>query len=262
MTTATQTWTEEFVEIAGGRVHLLRGGNGDPALVLHHDIGNPGWTPFYESLARRHTVLVPEHPGWGQSDRPTWMRSVRDVAVAYQWLLANQGIDRVSLIGLGFGGWIAAEMATMAPRQVSRLVLVGAMGVQPLKGEIFDQSLVSTTEYVTEGLHDPAVLARVFGEEVSSDQLEAWEIHREMAFRIAWKPYMFSQTLPHLLGGVRAPALLVWGDDDRIVPRACAERYQSALPNTRLEIVPGCGHFVDLEKPDELDRLVSTFSRG
>ena len=46
-----------------------------------------------------------------------------------------------------------------------------------------------------------------------------------MTFRIAWKPYMYSQTLPHLLGGVRAPALVVWGDEDRIVPRSCGERY-------------------------------------
>ena len=66
--------------------------------------------------------------------------------------------------------------------------------------------------------------ARIYGE-VSTDQLVAWDLCREMCFRIAWKPYMYSQTLPHLLGGVRAPALVVWGDDDKIVPRSAGELY-------------------------------------
>ena len=60
--------------------------------------------------------------------------------------------------------------------------------------------------------------------------------------------------LAHLLGGVRTPALVVWGDDDRIVPRSAADAYMRALPSARLEIVPACGHLVDMEKPDELAR--------
>src|SRR5919198_4220224 len=130
-TVATPTCSEEFVEVAGERVHLLRGGVGDPLLILHHDIGNPGWLPFYEDLARRFAVYVPSHPGYGQSSRPNWMRSVRDVAIVYQWLLADLQLEAVSLVGLGFGGWVAAEMATMAPRAFRRLVLGGAMGPQP-----------------------------------------------------------------------------------------------------------------------------------
>ena len=104
----------------------------------------------------------------------------------------------------------------------------------------------------------PSVFERVYGN-VSTDQLEAWDIAREMCFRTAWKPYMYSLGLPHLLGGVQAPALVVWGDDDRIVPRSTADAYVRALPSARLEIVPDCGHLVDMEKPDELARLVSAF---
>ena len=255
MTGSASTCIEEFVSVAGGNVHLLRGGTGEPLLVLHHDIGNPGWLPFHDALARRFTVYVPSHPGFGRSDRPLWMRSVRDIAVVYQWLLADLDVQRPALLGLGFGGWIAAEMATMAPREFARLVLVGAMGVQPRQGEIFDQSLVHTVDYIRTGLHDPTAFDRIFGDP-DTDQLEAWEINREMTFRIAWKPYMYSQTLPHLLGGVRAPALVVWGDDDRIVPRECGEQYAAALPNARLDIIPACGHFADLEQPEELARRV------
>ena len=256
MSTATPTWTEDFVPVAGEQLHVLRGGMGEPLIILHHDIGNPGWLPFYERLAARFAVSVPSHPGYGRSTRPAWMRSVRDVAVAYQWLLSDLGIEQPTLLGLGFGGWIAAEMATMAPRAVKRLILVGAMGVQPPEGEIFDQALVHLMDYIRTGLYDPRVFDDVFGAEPDTDQLEQWEVNREMTFRLAWKPYMFSQTLPYLLGGVRAPALIVWGDDDRIVPISCGERYAQLLRQARREVIPDCGHFVDLEKPEELARLI------
>jgi pimeloyl-ACP methyl ester carboxylesterase len=80
-----------------------------------------------------------------------------------------------------------------------------------------------------------------------------------MCFRIAWKPYMYSQTLPHLLGGVKAPALVVWGEDDRIVPRSAGELYAAALPSARFEIVPAAGHCLEMEKPEALSRLAVQF---
>jgi 2-hydroxy-6-oxonona-2,4-dienedioate hydrolase len=70
---------------------------------------------------------------------------------------------------------------------------------------------------------------------------------------------MYSQTLPHLLGAVRAPALVVWGDDDRVVPRSAAARYVEALPKAKLEIVKASGHCVDMEQPDALVRLIVDF---
>lgn len=240
-------------------MHLLRGGSGDPLLVLHHDIGNPGWLPFYQRLAERFDVIVPSHPGYDRSSRSSWMRSVRDVAIAHQWLLAALQLERVSLVGLGFGGWIAAEMATMAPRSFRRLVLVGAMGIQPTEGEILDQALVSYVDYARVGFHDQRAFEQIFGREPSTDQLETWDINRETTFRIAWKPYMYSQTLPHLLGGIAGPALVVWGRDDRIVPPSCGERYARSLPNARLVMIEACGHCVEMERPDDLAKLVTEF---
>ena len=257
MTTVTG-WTETTVEVAGIRLHLARAGSGRPAVVLHHDIGSPDRLDFYDALARRFAVLVPHHPGYGKSERPSWLRSVRDVAVIYQWLLGELAIERPSLIGLGFGGWIAAEMATMAPTALHRLVLVGAMGLKPPEGDIFDQAIVNYIDYARTGFRDQAAFARIYGE-VTTDQLVAWDICREMCFRIAWKPYMYSQTLPHLLGGVKARALVVWGDDDRIVPRSAGELYAAALPDARFEVVPEAGHCVEMEQPEALARLVDRF---
>ena len=252
-------WAESTIEIAGTKIHVTRGGKGAPALVLHRDTGTIERSSFHDELAKSADVIVPHHPGWGHSARPGWMRSVRDVAVMHRGLLAELGIEQAALIGLGFGGWIAAEMATMAPGDVARLVLVGPMGIKPSEGDILDQAIISYIDYARAGFHDQKRFDKIYGGEPSTDQLEAWDIAREMCFRIAWKPYMYSQTLPHLLGSVKAPALIVWGDKDKIVPVSTAKRYVGALPNAKLEVIENCGHCVDLEQPERLAGLVSSF---
>lgn len=256
------TWISETIPIAGVRLDLARAGAGPPVLVLHHDIGRPERAPFDEALARHFTVLAPSHPGYDGSERPEWMRSVRDVAVVYQRLLAERDAGAVSLVGLGFGGWIAAEMAVMAPRAVRRLVLVGAMGVKPERGQIADQALLSYIDYARLGFADQSAFDGLFGADPPTALLERWDLNREMTFRIAWKPYMYNPTLPHLLGGLTTPALCVWGRDDRIVPLECGERYVKSLARARLEVVEGAGHFVDMEKPRELAELVTGFLGG
>ncbi|HEY7205346.1 MAG TPA: alpha/beta hydrolase [Methylomirabilota bacterium] len=258
-TLTTLAWNTETLAVAGSSVRLRTAGRGAPLLVLHHDIGTPEQLPFYDALAQRFTVLLPSHPGYDGSERPVWMRSVRDVAVTYQALLAAKGLADVSLVGLGFGGWIAAEMATMSPRTFRRLVLVGAMGVKPGAGEILDQALVSYIDYVRAGFEDQAAFDRLFSPDPSTPQLEQWDLNREMTFRIAWKPYMYSPTLPPLLGGVPTPALIVQGSRDRIVPPVCAEQYARALPKSRLAVVDGGGHFLDMEQPDALAKLIIQF---
>ena len=252
-------WAERTVEIAGTTVHVTRSGKGPPVLVLHRDIGLPATSWFQNELTKSSDVIVPHHPGWEGSRRTEWMRSVRDLAVMYRGLLAELKIQNAVLIGLGFGGWIAAEMATMAPSDVAKLVLVAPMGLKPSQGDILDQAIVSYIDYARAGFHDQMAFDGVYGGEPSTDQLEAWDIAREMCFRIAWKPYMYSQTLLHLLKSVKVPTLVVWGDKDRIVPPSTADRYLTVLPHAKLEVIKDCGHCIDLERPECLARLVGPF---
>jgi len=251
-------WTETVKEIAGTKVYLKRAGSGRTVLVLHHDIGTPENLPFYDALAAKFDVIVPHHPGWGKSERPQWLRHPRDIAAMSAWLLAEVGAKDVSLVGLGFGGWIAAEMASLAPEAYRRMVLVAPMGIKPPEGYIADQAIVSYLDYPKSGFHDEAAFAAVYGD-VSTDQLEQWDICREMSFRTAWKPYMYNQTLPHLLGGVRSPALVIWGDDDQIVPISAGHAYTKALRNATMTTVAQCGHFAEMEKPNEVAKLTSDF---
>ena len=262
MTTTAPSFTDELVEVGFGKVHLMKGGAGRPLVVFQDDLGSPGWLPFYGQLARRFTVYVPSHPGFGKSERPAWMRNVRDLAIAHGWLFKVLGIDSTAVVGLGFGGWVAAEMATMSLHLFNHIVLVGAVGLQPPDGEIVDQFLLSGEEYVKLCFHDAAKFEELYGSEPTVDQREVWEVNREMAIRLAWKPYMFNQSLPHLLGCVDTPTLIVRSNEDRVVPPSCAQRYLDTLSNARLELMEGCGHCVDAEKPDELARIITGFVTG
>jgi pimeloyl-ACP methyl ester carboxylesterase len=254
--------SESFVELAGLKVHLYKGGAGAPLLVLDHDIGTPGWVAFYEELARHFTVYVPEHPGFGRSERPAWMRSVREMAIVYLWLLREMGLERIAAVGLGFGGWIAADIAMMSHRQFSKMVLVNPMGIQPERGEILDQFIINTIDYIRAGFADQGKYLMVFAEKPGIEQLEAWEINREMTTRIAWKPYMFEQAMPHLARAIGTPTLILHSRQNRIVPANCAERYAASIPGARLRMLDGCGHFAELEKPEELANLVRDFVIG
>jgi pimeloyl-ACP methyl ester carboxylesterase len=252
-------WTDSSYDLASTKLHLSRAGKGRPVLVLHHETGTLDRLPFYDLLAAHYHVIVPHHPGYSRSQRPEWMRSVRDIAVAYRGLLSDLKVSNASLVGLGFGGWIAAEMAGMAPADLSKLVLVGTMGIKPPQGDILDLAITGYLDYARAGFHDQKAFDKVYGTEPSIDQLEMWDICREMSFRIAWKPYMYSQTLPHLLGAVRVPSLIVWGDDDKVVPISAGRRFLSALPDARLEVIKACGHCIDMEQPDALAKLVTDF---
>ncbi len=253
------TAVESFVEVAGGKVQMMQGGSGRPLLILHHDVGNPGWLPFYDTLATDCLVYVPSHPGFGKSERPEWMRTIRDMAIVYEWLLNVLNVGPCPIIGLGLGGWIAAEMAMMCRHTLSHLVLVNAAGLQPREGEILDQFLINTIDYLRSGFENQDKYVELYTAEPSLDQLEQWEINREMTSRIAYKPYMYDPTLPHLIRGISTPTLIVWGAQNRIVPRICGEQYREAIRGARLEIVAGAGHFLEVEKPAELATMVKDF---
>ena len=257
MTTAVASHTERTLVVGGKNVRLLEGGSGPTVVVLHHSTGNPGWVPFYDELAKKFSVVVPDMPGYGQSDRPEWAREPRDIAILMNRLLEQLGSDSVTLVGLGLGGFIASEMATMNQTRLKSLVLVGAPGLQPENGEILDQMLIDFEEYVKSGFRDETQYHAVFGEELAPEIKQLWDFSREMTARITWKPYMFSRKMPNLLCEVTVPTLILHGDDDRVVPPVCAQQYAKLLPNAKVEVIPG-GHLVEYEDPAAVANLVAS----
>jgi pimeloyl-ACP methyl ester carboxylesterase len=253
----------QLVQAAGISTELRRAGRGAPLLFIHGEFGAPGWLESFARLSRHYEVIVPSLPGFGQSSRPDWIMDVRDLAAWVTWLARDLDLRLpLNVIGSSLGGWVAAEIATVAPQFAGKLVLVGAMGLKPEAGEIFDYFLESGVTGLRRAFHRPdqsGEFRRYWGRELSTEETDRIEQHREMTCRIAWKPYMHSLTLPHLLPSVRTPTLVVWGSGDAITPVSCGEIYARSIPGARLETIPDCGHLPEIEKPAEFVELVCDF---
>ena len=143
------------------------------------------------------------------------------------------------------------------------MILVGAAGIKPDIGEIFDIFLVTAEEYLDEVCLDNTAVPEfdtVRPAEPSPEQLEAWLVAREEACRLSWRPYMHYRGLPQLLGRVQnLPTLLIWGAQDGIVPVNAGELYQQAIKGSRLELIDNCGHRPEIEQTDEFLALVQGF---
>lgn len=252
-----------LVTAAGIRTELRRGGKGAALLVLHGELGMPGWLDAWAGLAEHYDVVVPSLPGYGGSERPDWIMGVHDLAAWVAWLARDLELKTpLYLVGCSLGGWVAAELASVAPQFIDKLVLVGAMGLKPERGEIFDYFLDGGLAGLRRAFHRPddaAEFKRYWGKEWSPEEADRVEQHREMTCRVAWKPYMHSLTLRHLLPGVRTPTLVLWGREDRIAPVECGELYANAIPRARLAVLPECGHMPEMEKPAEFVAAVRAF---
>ena len=263
MSTSSMIWTEGTTQVAGTGLHMIQGGDGEPLLVLHDEMGVQGRLAFSEQLTQNFNVLIPAHPGFGVSERLEWVMNMRDLAGWYLRVIEEMGLEKVNVLGFSLGGWLAAEMACQSPSSFNKMALVAPAGIKPPSGEILDMFLITADEYLDVSFHDKAATpeyATVCPEEPEPEQREQWEASREEACRLSWRPYMYHAALPHLLGRLQdLPTLLVWGEQDAVMPLSCGEAYQQAIAGSRLETLPNCGHHPELEKTEEFVGLIRSF---
>ena len=168
--------------------------------------------------------------------------------------------------GRGVPPQLAAEMATMCRHTFKSLTLVGAMGIKPPEGEILDMFLIVAKEYIEAGFLDPEgapEFRAICPEEPDPDQAEAWEVAREQASRLSWRPYAHYPALPQLLKGVKGlRSLIVWGNQDPVVPISAAHVYRDSLDGSQLALVDGCGHHPEIEKTDQFVLITREFLKG
>ena len=266
MTISPGVWTEEQVEVGGTKLLLHKAGTGEPLLILHGEMGHSGWMRFHQAMAQKYTLYLPRHPGFGGSDRLDWIMNMRDLAGWYLTALDDLGIAPVKVVGFSMGGWLAAEMATMHPNQFQKLVLVGALGVKPPSGEIFDMFLSVAKDYLTTSVLDPVntpEFQQLCPDDPSPAQVESWELAREEACRLGWRPYMYYPALPLLLQRLkRLSTLIVWGREDAIVPLSAGELYHRSIPGSSLVVLDKCGHQPQIEQAAHFAELIQDFLSG
>lgn len=251
--------TSERLEFEGGSVHLLRGGDGPPLLFLHGAGGAGLWNPFHGLLAEHASVFAPDAPGFGLSDMLPAVDGVDDLVYFYLELLDRLELERPTIVGHSFGGWCAAELAVHSPERVGRLVLLGPPGLRIPGHMPLDFFFLQPQEVPGVLFHDLDKASVMFGAEPSVDDI--LQAYKDMtaAARYAWHPFFNDPKLERRLHRVTAPTLVVCADDDKIVPRAQAERYAQRISGARLETVPACGHAMHLERPDVHADLVRGF---
>jgi pimeloyl-ACP methyl ester carboxylesterase len=254
--------TEEKLNVAGAELVMVKGGSGKPLLILHDELGYPGWMTWNETLAHERTLLMPLQPGYGKTPKLDWIMKYRDLAGFYSQVLREMKLDPIDVIGFSAGGFIAAEMVAADPRIFSKMVLVAPMGIKPAQGEIFDIFPITIRTHLRATVADPfktPEFAKLYGGEMTPEQFEAFEDARAEAARIGWEPYMHNPSLPHLLHGTKTPTLLVWGSADHVVPRGCIDAYKQAIPEARIAVINDVGHRPEIENSAEFESVVTKF---
>jgi pimeloyl-ACP methyl ester carboxylesterase len=256
------SFIEETVAAAGVELALLRGGSGKPLLILHDELGYPGWMAWNEKLAQDRTLLIPLQPGFGKTPRIDWIRSYRDLAGFYSQVLRELRLEPIDVIGFSAGGFIAAEMAAADPNIFSHMVLVAPMGIKPADGEIMDFFAVTVGNHLLATIADPVKspeFGKLYGGQMTPERFEAFEDARSETARIGWEPFMHNPSLPYLLRGLKTPTLLIWGTRDVIVPRGCVDAYRAVIPGAQVVEIEGVGHRPEIENVAEFDRTVRKF---
>ncbi|MCZ7437901.1 alpha/beta hydrolase [Micromonospora sp. WMMC241] len=224
-------------------------GHGRPVLLLHGGGGPTTVAPLGRHLARRAQTITPVHPGWDGTQRPSWLTGIDDLALAYLHLLHDRGLRDVLVVGSSLGGWIAAEMAVRdTAGLVTGLVLVDAVGIDVPGEPIQDFFALDPRSLAEHAWHDPDRFP-VDPAALAPEQQARQAANRETMRVLVGDPYMHDPKLRRRLGRVGVPALLLWGESDRIVTPAYGAAYAAALGDGRLVVVPEAGHLPHLENP-------------
>jgi pimeloyl-ACP methyl ester carboxylesterase len=229
-------------------VRLFRSGAGEPLLFLHGARGFPGWLPFFDALAAHYEVWVPEHPGFGTPDNAASIRDVADLAMYYLDFLDSLGTDCVHIVGHSLGGWTAAEVAVRNCTRLKSLTLIAPAGVRVKGVPVGDNFIWSPEEAVRNVYYDQSFADKILAHEPSEEEADRQLANRFMAARLGWQPRWFNPALERWLHRISVPTLVVWGENDKLLPSAYAAVWKRSVPDVRVEVVPECGHSPHIEK--------------
>lgn len=249
------------VDVAGHACRVWDKGSGSTVGYLAGFGGLPAWTPFLDRLSERHRVIVPSLPG--QPGAPAFrnLDSHLDWLVATQELLAAAGLAGADLIGVSVGGALAADVAAVWPDMVRRLVLVAPFGMFDPADPVTDVWAQRPGTAPGVLCDDPAIYTQLWERPEGEDPTE-WEIittrAMEAAARLLWP--VGDTRLARRLHRVRQDTLLLWGENDRVVPLSYARRFADAIAGTAtIETIAGAGHLADLDQPDAVADRVTAF---
>ncbi len=267
---------EKWVTAADTRVRYFQAGSGPP-LILLHGLGEAAviWYANVETLAREHTLYVPDLPGHGASAEPPWQYSLEGSIHFLEEFMNALGLQRASLVGNSLGGLLALALALEHPERVRRLVLEDAAGLgREVAGFLRFMSVPILGEFLVSHRRDATqwVLRKVFHNRAHVTERLITLIHEERSrpgnsaamlkmlragvSLLGIKP---SINLTPRLGELRTPTMVFWGREDRIFPLAHGKRAARLMPEGHLRIFEKCGHWPHLEVSQVFNRALLDF---
>jgi pimeloyl-ACP methyl ester carboxylesterase len=243
------------------RIRLMRGGAGEPLLYLHGASG-ANWLPSLQKLSKNFDVIVPEHPGFGESDTPAWLDNIHDLAYFYLDVLESLQLSGVHLVGNSLGGWIAAEIAVRSTQRLASLTLAGSAGLYVPGVTQVDSFLISEEQRLNNFFYDKNKAKEMISRVLHPDMEDTVLKNRQTTAKISWQPRSHDPHLAKWLHRIDVPTLLIWGDTDRLFPKEHAAAWQAAIPGAKLVTIPKCGHVPQIEQPDAFVAALEEFIGG
>ena len=251
---------EEWLSVGDIELEVIRRGTGRPVLLLHGMQNVDPRARFLDLLGRRAEIIAPSHPGFGHSARPADFDTVYDLVHLYLEVLDALPYERVTLVGLSFGGWLAAEIAIKCCHRIDRLVLVDAFGIKISDREtpdILDVFNTSPQEVQRRSWHDPGKWGPDFNA-MSDDEIVVRARNWDALCLYGWYPYMYNPQLKRWLRRITRPTLVLWGASDGIVKPSVGRAYSGLIPGSRFELIAEAGHHPEIEQPEAfVDRVVA-----
>jgi pimeloyl-ACP methyl ester carboxylesterase len=269
----------KHIEVDGARLAYLEVGpaEGEPVVLLHgYPANHRCWRHQIDALSEEHRVLAPDLLGYGDSDRPV------DLAFDYETEVARLGrtldalgLDSCNLFAHDYGGFLSLGFAEANPERVRRLAILNsraqrsfvprwyaAFGLVALVGRtpglralaarlpLAAANRRALAPLLRRGLIDRELLESYVGW-MDRPEGRRWLLHFFGDYRVAVRP-----ELRRRLGEIRCPAAVVWGREDPYLRPGIALELAAEIPNARLTMLEGAGHFVMEERPDEVSEIM------
>ena len=246
-----------ILEIRDGdfRTEVARAGKGPPLFYLHGAVGQKTWAPFLERLSQTFTVYAPVLPGYGSSTGLEHLADLPDLTLYCLEVLNELGVASAHVVGHFLGGMIAAEMAAASPSSIDRLVLVSPAGVWRDDEPVADLLALNANELSERLTATPDGAASLDGlpEELARDRMQ----DIAAAGKFLWP--LPDRGLGRRTYRIKAPTLVLWGEQDRINPPSYANDFQKMIRRSQTATVSDAGHLVMLEQPDAFVGAVTRF---
>jgi pimeloyl-ACP methyl ester carboxylesterase len=251
---------ERTVNVRGIVTHMFEAGSpaAAPLLYMHgHGLGNL-WLEFHQSLARNFHVFAPDIPGFGLTERPDWMRDMSDYILYFRDLLDELGLHKAIVVGHSLGGWMAAELAVWYPERVEKLVLSNSAGIRVKGTPIANIFAMNPQELLMTLFDDFSAAAPLIPAEFNTDYLLSQYRQLTTLASLAWNP-AYDPRLERRLERIACPTLIVWGQNDRLIPPVYGDAFHRLIAHSELVKLEGTGQMPMFEKPAEWCNVIYKF---